>query len=63
MQDMQAKLEKLLIDAEDCALISKLATDKAKQELFARLANHLNVLAAEIRRVIEEKKGTDTRRD
>ncbi len=58
MQDMQAKLEKLLIEAENCALISKLATDKVKQELFARLAEHLNVLASELRRVINEKQAS-----
>ena len=27
MEDIQARLEKLLTDAEDCALIGKLATD------------------------------------
>lgn len=58
MQDMQAKLEKLLIEAENCALISKLATDKVKQELFARLADHLNGLASELRRVINEKQAS-----
>lgn len=58
MQDMQAKLEKLLIEAENCALISKLATDKVKQELFARLADHLNVLASELRRVMNEKQAS-----
>jgi hypothetical protein len=38
MEDMTAHLEKLRIDAEECALISKLATDMQKRELFARLA-------------------------
>ena len=37
MQDMQAYLEKLHLDAVDCALISKLATDPQKKELFDRL--------------------------
>jgi hypothetical protein len=31
MQDMAAHLEKLRIDAEDCALISKFATDIRKR--------------------------------
>jgi predicted transcriptional regulator len=52
MQDMKAHLEKLLTDAEECALISKLATDKVKQELFARLAEHLRTLASEVERAI-----------
>ena len=30
LKDMQAHLEKLLTDAEECALISKLATDGAE---------------------------------
>ena len=33
MQDMQAYLRKLHLDAVDCALISKLATDPQKKEL------------------------------
>lgn len=55
MQDMQAHLEKLLTDAEECALISKLATDVAKRELFARLSEHLKALASEVERAIREK--------
>jgi hypothetical protein len=42
MKDMQAHLEKLRMDAEECALVSKLAIDKRKRELFARLSKHLN---------------------
>ena len=57
MKDMEVHLEKLLNDAEECALISKLATDMAKRELFARLAEHLKVLAAEVERAIRERKG------
>jgi hypothetical protein len=55
MQDMRAALEKLLTDAEECALVSKLATDKAKQELFARLAEHLKVLADQVQAAIRER--------
>lgn len=57
MQDMKAHLEKLLNDAEECALISKLATDKVKQELFARLAEHLKTLASEVERAIGKLEG------
>jgi hypothetical protein len=52
---MQAKPEKLLADAAECALISKLATDRVKQELFARLAAHLKAVAADLQRMIDEK--------
>ena len=52
MQDMRAHLEKLRRDAAECELISGLATDKAKRDLFARLAEHLSVLAAEVERAI-----------
>ena len=54
MKDMEAQLEKLRVDAEDCALISRLATDPKKQELFARLAKHLETLASEVERAIAE---------
>jgi hypothetical protein len=61
MEDMTAHLEKLRIDAEDCALISKLATDLQKRELFARLAEHLGLLASEVERAIAAKMaGGDT---
>jgi hypothetical protein len=42
MEDTRAQPQKFRTDAKDCALISKLATDKAKRELFGRLAEHLN---------------------
>ena len=40
MQDMRAHLEKLRIEAEECEVISKLATNATKKELFAKLATH-----------------------
>ena len=48
MKDYQAQLEKLRIDAAECALIRDLATDIAKRELFDRLANHLSDLADQV---------------
>jgi hypothetical protein len=61
MKDMMAHLEKLRIDAEDCVLISKLATDMQKRELFARLAEHLSLLASEVERAMAAKMaGGDT---
>lgn len=53
MKDMQVQLERLLTEASECALIAKLATDNAKRELFAKLAEHYNALAAEVQRAIE----------
>ena len=52
MKDMQSQMEKLLTEASECALIASLATDKIKQELFGRLAEHYRVLAAEVQKAI-----------
>ena len=52
MRDMQEQLEHLRNDAADCKSISDLATDLQKRELFARLADHLSVLASEVERAI-----------
>ena len=52
MKDMQAQLEKLRTQAAECEMIRDLATDTQKRELFARLAAHFKVLAAEIERAI-----------
>ena len=59
MKDMQAHLEKLQRGAAECALIRDLATDKAKRELFARLAEHYKVLAAEVERTIAKASGQE----
>ncbi|WP_456838382.1 hypothetical protein [Bradyrhizobium sp. USDA 4486] len=60
MKDYQAQLEKLRTDAAECALIRDLATDKAKRELFDRLANHLTVLAQQVEMaMLERRKGAE----
>jgi anaerobic glycerol-3-phosphate dehydrogenase len=59
MKDMQARLEKLRTDAEECRLISNLATDMQKRKLFARLAEHLTTLASEVERSIVVKVAGD----
>jgi hypothetical protein len=38
MKDIKQRIEKLRVDAEECALISKLATSATKQEAFRKLA-------------------------
>ena len=58
MKDMREHLEKLRSDAAECAIISGLAPDKQKRELFARLAGHLNLLADEVERVMHATMGT-----
>jgi len=55
MKDLQAHLEKLLMEAADCEMIARLATDKIKQQLFIKLAEHYRVLAAEVERAMKEK--------
>jgi hypothetical protein len=52
MNDMEAHLEKLRVQVAECEMIRDLATDKAKRELFGRLADHFKILAAEIERAI-----------
>jgi hypothetical protein len=52
MKDLQAKLEKLLMEAEDCDIIGRLATDKQKRELFKKLATDLRSMARNIEAMI-----------
>jgi len=55
MKDYQAQIEKLRKDAAECALIRDLATDKAKREVFDRLANHLTLLADQVEMAMIER--------
>jgi hypothetical protein len=48
MKDYMAKLEQLRKEAAECKLISDLATDRAKRDMFDRLCAHLTILANEI---------------
>jgi hypothetical protein len=52
MIDMKASLERLRADAAEAALIRDLATDRAKRELYTRLALHFATLATEVERAI-----------
>jgi hypothetical protein len=59
MQDYLAQAEKFRKDAAECALIRDLATDRAKRELFDRLAAHLTVLADQVEMaMLERRSGT-----
>ena len=57
MKDYQTHLEKLRKDAAECELISNLATDLQKRELFKKLAEHLATLATEVERAMAAKRG------
>jgi hypothetical protein len=48
MKDIRARIEKLLTDAEDCALIAKLATIPEKREAFKKLAEDYRKMAREL---------------
>jgi hypothetical protein len=52
MKDIQHRIEKLLSDAEDCSLISKLATNPAKREAFQKLAIDYRRMALELEAII-----------
>jgi hypothetical protein len=52
MKDIQHRIERLLTDAEDCALISKLATDPAKRAAFQKLATNYRVMALELKALV-----------
>lgn len=54
MHDLTARLAKLRDDADDCILISRLATEPHKRELFAKLAEHLATLALDVERAIND---------
>jgi hypothetical protein len=55
MIDLEVKLEGFETLATECDLIGKLATDKAKRELYLRLGLHYRELADAMRKVIAIK--------
>ena len=62
MTDLQGHLNKLRSDAAECRLLSSLATD-GKGEVFAKTAEHLNVLASEIEKTIATNSADKGARD
>jgi hypothetical protein len=56
VEDLQARFEKLQTDAEDCALIGKLAADVRKRDLFNRLATDLRGMAFDVQAMIALKR-------
>jgi hypothetical protein len=55
MEELKARLEKLLADAEDCELISRLADDIAKRATFRRLAEQFRAMAEEVKATIAQR--------
>jgi hypothetical protein len=56
MHDLHAKLDKLLMEAEDCDIIGRLATDAKKRELFRKLASDLRSMVRDIEATIAVRK-------
>ena len=56
MEDLSKRLEKLLVEAEDCELIGRLATDPHKRDLFKKLAVDLRRMARDVQAVISTHK-------
>lgn len=59
MQDLKAKLEKLISEAIDCETIGNLATDKAKRDMFRKLAHDLRAMAQDIEALIAARAKVD----
>jgi hypothetical protein len=58
MKDMQTHFEELRVQITEYELIRDLATDRAKRELFDKLAAHFRVLASEVERSTISRAGT-----
>jgi len=58
LRDILVHLEKLQRDSAECQLISELTTDKTKRDLFAKIAQHLKILADEVEREIPRRTAT-----
>ena len=50
--DYQIRLDKLRADAAECRLISDLAADPVKRDLFDRLAAHMTTLGDHVEQVM-----------
>ena len=48
MKDIRTRIEKLLTDAAECDLISKLATMREKRDAFQKLAYEYRKMAREL---------------
>lgn len=55
MKDLLERRDKLLADAADCDLISRLAADQAKRAMFRRLAEQCRQMADELKAEIARR--------
>jgi len=62
MKDLTQRLRMLRDDAEECLLISRLATDQTKRQTFRKLATQLEEMAAELGAVIAAKRASGATR-
>ena len=54
---IKERLKKLRADANNCARLSKSATDPAKRDLFRRLAEQLAIEVLELEQIVQEQEG------
>jgi heme oxygenase len=54
MRDMQVHLERLRKQAAEYEMIREIATDPVKRDLFAKLAEHFRILAAEVEHAMQK---------
>ena len=55
MTELQVKLERFEMDAVECEIIARLATEGAKRDLYSHLALHYRQLAADIHKALATK--------
>ncbi len=55
MEELKAKLEKLMADAAECDLIANLASEDDKRRTFRDLAAQYRVMADAIRKTIADR--------
>lgn len=60
VDDLRAKLQRLLSEAADCDIIGNLAPDKAQRDSFRKLASELRATARDIEAmIVARSKATD----
>ena len=60
MKDLLNRLQKLKDDADDCLLISRLATDPHKRKAFAQLAEDYKAMIVTLETTIKEATGNSS---
>ena len=55
MEDLKAKLEKLISDAAECDMIANLSGDKEKREEFRSLAEQYRKMADVVRQAMAKR--------